>query len=76
MTTSLINAHAEAGSWEGVVRIFDYLLQSSYSRLDLSIEVYNTLVGMRPDGYTYILVIPSACDAAKMDVAEGVICGD
>ncbi|KAF8559176.1 hypothetical protein OG21DRAFT_1519483 [Imleria badia] len=93
MITSLMNAHVEAGSWEGVVRIFDYLRQSSHFRRDLSIEVYNTLlkayvligtpfrvvlamfrklvrVGVRPDGYTYALVIQSACDAGKMDVAE------
>ncbi|KAH0839817.1 hypothetical protein J3R83DRAFT_763 [Lanmaoa asiatica] len=93
MITSLMNAHVEAGSWEGVVRIFDYLRQSSQFRRDLSIEVYNTLlkayvligtpfrvvlamlrklvrVGVRPDGYTYALVIQSACDAGKMNVAE------
>lgn len=93
MITSLMNAHVEAGSWEGVVRIFDYLRQSSHLRRDLSIEVYNTLikayvligtpfrvvlaifrklvrVGVYPDGYTYALVIQSACDAGKMNVAE------
>lgn len=93
MLTSLMNAHAEAGSWEGVVRIFDYLRHSSSFRHDLPIEVYNTLlkayvligtpfravlaifrnisrVGVRPDGYTYALVIQSACDAGKMNVAE------
>ena len=93
MVTSLMNAHVEAGSWEGVVRIFDYLRQSSRFRHDLSIEVYNTLLkayvligtpfrvvlamfrklvrfGVRPDGYTYALVIQSACDAGKMTVAE------
>lgn len=95
MITSLMNAHVEAGSWEGVVRIFDYLRQSSHFRRDLSIEVYNTLlkayiligtpfrvvlamfrklvrVGVRPDGYTYALVIQSACDAGKMSVAEAL----
>lgn len=93
MITSLMNAHVEAGSWEGVVRIFDYLRQSPQFRRDLSIEIYNTLlkayvligtpfrvvlamfrklarVGIRPDGYTYALVIQSACDAGKMNVAE------
>ncbi|KAG6378614.1 hypothetical protein JVT61DRAFT_12881 [Boletus reticuloceps] len=93
MITSLMNAHVEAGSWEGVVRIFDYLRQSSHFRYDLSIEVYNTLlkayvligtpfrvvlsmfrtlvqVGVRPDRYTYALVIQSACDAGNMNVAE------
>lgn len=93
MITSLMNAHVEAGSWEGVVRIFDYLRRSSRFRHDLSIEVYNTLfkayvllgtpfrvvftifrkltqAGVSPDGYTYALVVQSACDAGKMNVAE------
>lgn len=93
MITSLMNAHVEAGSWEGVVRIFDYLRQSSHFRRDLSIEVYNTLfkayvligtpfrivlamfrklvrIGVRPDGFTYALVIQSACDDGKMTIAE------
>lgn len=93
MITSLMNAHVESGSWEGVIRIFDYLQQSSSFRRDLSIEVYNTLfkayvlmgtpfrvvlamfrklvrVGVHPDGYTYALVIESACDAGQMNIAE------
>lgn len=44
MITSLMNAHVEAGSWAGVVRVFDYLKSSRIPRLRLSIEVYNTLL--------------------------------
>ncbi|KIJ20386.1 hypothetical protein PAXINDRAFT_127154 [Paxillus involutus ATCC 200175] len=44
MITSLMNAHVEAGSWAGVVRVFDYLKESGDLRLTLSIEVYNTLL--------------------------------
>ncbi|KAG1752534.1 uncharacterized protein EDB91DRAFT_1077902 [Suillus paluster] len=44
MITSLMNAHVEAGSWAGVVRIFDYLKSSRTPRLRLSVEVYNTLL--------------------------------
>ncbi|KAG2156308.1 hypothetical protein DEU56DRAFT_723661 [Suillus clintonianus] len=44
MVTSLMNAHVEAGSWPGVVRVFDYLKSSRNPRLRLSVEVYNTLL--------------------------------
>lgn len=44
MITALMNAHVEAGSWPGVVRIFDYLKASRYRRIPLTIEVYNTLL--------------------------------
>ncbi|KAG9317353.1 hypothetical protein JVU11DRAFT_1552 [Chiua virens] len=44
MITSLMNAHVEAGSWEGVVRTFDYLRQSASFHCVLSTEVYNTLL--------------------------------
>ncbi|KAG1755441.1 hypothetical protein EDB19DRAFT_1823036 [Suillus lakei] len=44
MITSLMNAHVEAGSWAGVVRVFDYLKSSRTPRLRLSVEVYNTLL--------------------------------
>ncbi|OAX44042.1 hypothetical protein K503DRAFT_579847 [Rhizopogon vinicolor AM-OR11-026] len=44
MVTSLMNAHVEAGSWAGVVRVFDYLKSSRSPRLRLSVEVYNTLL--------------------------------
>lgn len=44
MITSLMNAHVEAGSWAGVVRVFDYLKSSRIPHLRLSIEVYNTLL--------------------------------
>ncbi|KAI6130309.1 hypothetical protein EDD16DRAFT_1080607 [Pisolithus croceorrhizus] len=44
MITALMNAHVEAGSWPGVVRIFDYLKASGYRKIPLTIEVYNTLL--------------------------------
>jgi len=44
LITSLMNAHVEAGSWAGVVRVFDYLKTSRSRRLRLSVEVYNTLL--------------------------------
>lgn len=44
LVTSLMNAHVEAGSWAGVVRVFDYLKSSRTPRLRLSVEVYNTLL--------------------------------
>jgi pentatricopeptide repeat-containing protein PET309 len=44
MITSLMNAHAEAGSWQGVIRAFDYLATTPTRRLRLTLEVYNTLL--------------------------------
>ena len=44
MVTSLMNAHVEAASWQGVIRAFDYLKSSPARHLRLSIEVYNTLL--------------------------------
>ncbi|KAH7930657.1 hypothetical protein BV22DRAFT_1078382 [Leucogyrophana mollusca] len=44
MITALMNAHVEAGSWRGVIRVFDYLKSSRSRRIGLSIEVYNTLL--------------------------------
>ncbi|KAH7916261.1 hypothetical protein BJ138DRAFT_1053038 [Hygrophoropsis aurantiaca] len=44
MVTTLMNAHVEAGSWHGVIRVFDYLKSSSSRHIGLSIEVYNTLL--------------------------------
>jgi pentatricopeptide repeat-containing protein PET309 len=44
MVTALMNAHVEAGSWKGVIRVFDYLTKSPARKLHLSLEVYNTLL--------------------------------
>ncbi|KIP12758.1 hypothetical protein PHLGIDRAFT_123841 [Phlebiopsis gigantea 11061_1 CR5-6] len=45
MMTALLDAHVEAGSWQGVINVFDYLLSSARTRrADMSIEVYNTLL--------------------------------
>ena len=44
MISSVMNAHAEAGSWQGVVRAFDYLQSSRFSRIRLGIGIYNVLL--------------------------------
>jgi pentatricopeptide repeat-containing protein PET309 len=45
MISALLHAHVEAGSWSGVINAFDYLVASARGkRLDLSIDVYNTLL--------------------------------
>ncbi|KAF9464859.1 hypothetical protein BDZ94DRAFT_1255416 [Collybia nuda] len=95
MVTSLMNAHAEAGSWKGVIRIFDYIKSSPSRHIYLSVEVYNTLLkayvligapfhavsklfsklessGVKPDAYTYALLIQSACDSGKMKLAADI----
>jgi len=95
LVTSLMNAHVEAGSWQGVIRAFDYLKSSPARHMRLSIQVYNTLLkayvligapfhivsnlfskledaSVRPDSYTFALLIQSACDAGRMDVASEI----
>jgi pentatricopeptide repeat protein len=42
MITAMMNAHVAAGSWKGVIRVFDYIKSSP--KLRLTIEVYNTLL--------------------------------
>jgi pentatricopeptide repeat-containing protein PET309 len=44
LITSVMHAHVEAGSWRGVIRVFDYLKSVPTRRLRLTIEVYNTLL--------------------------------
>ncbi|EKM59300.1 uncharacterized protein PHACADRAFT_249699 [Phanerochaete carnosa HHB-10118-sp] len=45
MLTALMNAHVEAGSWQGAINVFDYLLtQTRRRKINLSIEIYNTLL--------------------------------
>ncbi|KAI9068511.1 hypothetical protein FKP32DRAFT_1754395 [Trametes sanguinea] len=44
MVTSIMNAHVEAGSWEGVIRAFDYLTTPGRPGAAHSIEVFNTLM--------------------------------
>jgi len=94
MLTSMMNAHVEAGSWKGVIRIFDYIRAYPLRRqITLTIEVYNTLLkayvlsgspfwvvsklvrrlekaGIKPDNRTYSLLLQSACDAGRMDIAS------
>ncbi|OCB89571.1 hypothetical protein A7U60_g3263 [Sanghuangporus baumii] len=42
--TTLMNAHVEAGSWRGVIRIFDYISASQLRDIKLGVEVFNTLL--------------------------------
>ncbi|RDB19851.1 hypothetical protein Hypma_012799 [Hypsizygus marmoreus] len=92
MITSLMNAHVEAGSWEGVIRAYDYIHAFPSHHIRPTIEVYNTLIKayvmmaapfpivskifnqleasrVKPDDRTFSLVIQSACDAGRMDIA-------
>ena len=93
MITCLMNAHVAAGSWKGVIRVFDYIKSSPNIRLTL--EVYNTLLKayvcigapfnivsklfarleaskIKPDVYTFSLLIQSACDAGHMRIASDI----
>lgn len=95
MLLTLMNAHVEAGSWRGVIRVFDYMKASRLRHLRLTPAVYNTLlkayvligapfrvvselfdklrdVKIRPDAYTFALLMQSACDAGEMDVAADI----
>ncbi|KAI0772134.1 hypothetical protein BD413DRAFT_474886 [Trametes elegans] len=44
MITALMNAYAEAGSWHGVLRAFDYLTTDGRAGAILTTEVLNTLM--------------------------------
>ncbi|KAL1946486.1 hypothetical protein VTO73DRAFT_14590 [Trametes versicolor] len=44
MITSVMNAHVEAGSWQGVIRAFDYLNTVGRPGAAVTIEVLNTLM--------------------------------
>lgn len=44
MVASLMTAHAEVGSWKGVIRAFDYLASSADRHLRPRIDVYNILL--------------------------------
>lgn len=93
MITATMNAHVAAGSWKGVIRVFDYI--KSTPRIRLTVEVYNTLLKayvligapfnvvsklfarleaskIKPDAYTYSLLIQSACDAGRMGIASDI----
>ena len=95
MLTSLMNAHVEAGSWKGVIRVFDYLASGKAPQARLTIETCNTLLKayvligapfkmvsrffvrieekeMRPDEFTFALLIQSACDSGDMATATNI----
>ncbi|KAG6910974.1 hypothetical protein DXG01_006028 [Tephrocybe rancida] len=42
MIVAVMNAHVEGGSWQGVIRAYDYLMAARITAL--SLEVYNTLM--------------------------------
>jgi pentatricopeptide repeat-containing protein PET309 len=44
MVASLMTAHSEAGSWKGVIRVFDYLTSSDDRHLWPRIDIYNILL--------------------------------
>ncbi|KAI0268132.1 hypothetical protein BC834DRAFT_968352 [Gloeopeniophorella convolvens] len=44
MVASLMMAHSEVGSWEGVIRAFDYMASSDSRQLRPRIDVYNILL--------------------------------
>ncbi|KAG7447473.1 uncharacterized protein BT62DRAFT_966404 [Guyanagaster necrorhizus] len=93
MINTLMTAHAEAGSWRGVIRIFDYV--RSMPNTPLTIDICNILLkayvrigapfrivarlfmklkysSVKPDKYTYALVILAACDAGLMPTATNL----
>ncbi|KAG6903397.1 hypothetical protein C0995_005420 [Termitomyces sp. Mi166 len=93
MIVALMNAHVEGGSWQGVIRAYDYLMAARVTAF--SLEVYNTLMKayvligapfnivykffkrlertkVKPDAYTYSLLVQSACDAGLMKIAADI----
>lgn len=44
MVTAIMNAHVESGSWQGVVRAWDYLNTTGRAGAGITIEVFNTLM--------------------------------
>jgi len=44
MVASLMTAHAEVGSWKGVIRAYDYLASSADHHLRPRIDIYNILL--------------------------------
>jgi pentatricopeptide repeat protein len=93
--TALMNAHVEAGSWRGVIRMFDYMRKHSSFDMYIDIQVINTLLKayvligapieivldiydridnsvVQPNGNTFALLIQSACDANRLDIAAQI----
>ncbi|GJJ07248.1 hypothetical protein Clacol_001448 [Clathrus columnatus] len=94
MTLALMNAHIDAGSWQGAIRVFDYL--NTGKRIHKSRylgQLYNLLLkayvligapfnvvlkifrrfeklNLIPTLRTYTLLIQSACDSKRMDIAR------
>ncbi|KAF9077024.1 hypothetical protein BDP27DRAFT_1283937 [Rhodocollybia butyracea] len=95
MVNTLMNAHVMAGSWKGVIRVFDYIHSDAHPRIRLAIDGYTTLLkayvligapfrvvakifykledlNVKPDLYTFALLIQSACDAGEMETASDI----
>ncbi|KAF8213861.1 hypothetical protein K438DRAFT_1955956 [Mycena galopus ATCC 62051] len=93
MIATLMNAHIEAGSWKGVIRVFDFVQSSPHMKLTIGIynlllkayvqigapfrtvsRIFNQLetLRLRPDAYTFALLIQSACDSRKMKAASDI----
>ncbi|KAL0580062.1 hypothetical protein V5O48_001921 [Marasmius crinis-equi] len=99
MVSALLNAHVEAGSWRGAIKIFDWIQTRPGPKIRLTIDIYNTVLkayvlvgapfrlvnrlflrieeagdvtGVRPDAYSYAMLIQSACDAGRLDIAREI----
>ncbi|KAF8341387.1 uncharacterized protein EI90DRAFT_3033792 [Cantharellus anzutake] len=44
LVLALMDAHADAGSWKGVIRVFDFLRAEHSSQLWLDVHIYNVLL--------------------------------
>ncbi|KAJ4479236.1 hypothetical protein J3R30DRAFT_2735998 [Lentinula aciculospora] len=44
MVNALMNVHVMAGSWKGVIRVFDYIRSDAHPSIRLTIELYTTLL--------------------------------
>lgn len=92
MLGALMDAYAEGGAWQELVRAFEWAATWPTRDIRLSIDLYNQLfkgyvmmgapfrlvsrlwlrlpsLGVRPNKYTFALLMQSAVDAKKMDIA-------
>ncbi|KAK7060376.1 hypothetical protein VNI00_001141 [Paramarasmius palmivorus] len=96
MLRAVMDAHVEAGSWKGAIRVFDYIRSNPALNIRLTIEAYNTILkayvligapfritarlfkrleqmNVKPDSYTYALIMQSACDAGQLRIARLIL---
>ncbi|KAH9948412.1 hypothetical protein B0H21DRAFT_777942 [Amylocystis lapponica] len=74
MVTALMNVYVEAGQWQGVIRVFDYMASSRNRGLQLTVEAY-VLIGApfrKLEEHTFALLIQSACDSGLMEIAADI----